>query len=590
MIHFEDTPRLLRDKGRRWRAAMESLWQRMLLLFVRVPNAPVVEKSAGFVGERAMLPLPAPTPPPSPESMPPATRPEQPPPASARVIPPEPEAPIPPPEPPPIETPSAEATVTPIPPPIITFPHRPGKFVKPKGLEQVVADKPQVERKPRAEPKPRRPKLPLGDDPEQWGQYYFRDVVLDQLDRYFVFLRRMKVGDRSSYDLLHQVGIQLMPYSATKQFDRWRDLPDGCELSPWWHTNRPAFGALAYGFDDVSEESDETIIADAADPNWKAPRTQTRESTKGAHAHRPFLLQRAHGAAKKYDPDLFDRPSTMWTPRFLYFNKLSHVSKDLEHIAGGDTYRMTVYWDRNDKNVAKEFRSNRGGGRVQDYGVWIEHGSGRMKILRSKINEKFSIKFARGPNGGGVGASGGHHKTMSFTRAEWTVPDRYLWWAHRGFGENSIEPEEYLRRMFVEAAALYESSILGSMIRVAVTKRALVATFGVEIKRTAYFFQDRDIVLTVNGRKKRIFHIVRPHVRKNGDVVPMHFRGLHDFDWAGYHVSITVPGRDHFFFPEFDVGMKEFTGAGPIPSGWVGQKKLGQMLVDHIKKGHGAIS
>jgi hypothetical protein len=180
---------------------------------------------------------------------------------------------------------------------------------------------------------------------------------------------------------------------------------------------------------------------------------------------------------------------------------------------------------------------------------------------------------------------------MSFTRAEWTVPDRYLWWAHRGFGENSIEPEEYLRRMFVEAAALYESSTLGSMIRVAVQKRNLVATFGVEIKRTSYFFQDRDVVLTSSGRKKRIFHIVRPHIRKSGEAVPMHFRGLREFDWAGYRVSITVPGRDHFFFSDFDVGMKEHHPvSAPIPHGWVSTKKIGQILVDHIKKGDGAIS
>jgi hypothetical protein len=69
-----------------------------------------------------------------------------------------------------------------------------------------------------------------------------------------------------------------------------------------------------------------------------------------------------------------------------------------------------------------------------------------------------------------------------------------------------------------------------------------------------YFFQDRDITLTSNGVKQRIFHFVAPHVRKNGTTVKAHFRGIREFDWAGYRVLVTIPGLHHIPLNEFNVG------------------------------------
>ena len=90
---------------------------------------------------------------------------------------------------------------------------------------------------------------------------------------------------------------------------------------------------------------------------------------------------------------------------------------------------------------------------------------------------------------------------------------------------------------------MYESASLGSMIRIEAMKDKLVATFGVEIKRTAYFFKDRDVTLTASGRRARIFHIVRPQIRlhKEGGIpVRLHFRGIILFDWAGYKISLFL--------------------------------------------------
>jgi hypothetical protein len=466
-------------------------------------------------------------------------------------------------------------------PPIL--PRRPAKWVKPKGLSELplpLRSPPKAVR----EPKPRRARVAtelLRDDPEQWGQYYFRDTILDQLDRYWIYLRRMKRGDLDSYKLLRQIGIQLMPYSATTQYDRWRDSDEAPELSAWWRDNRPGFGAVAYGFDDVAELSDKLRISDVGDPECENKDTSIFDSLGDRLTHRPTVFSKS---SLKGDPKAYDKPRIFWTPRFLYFTKYSKPSPDIEHLTGGDVYKLTVYWDRCDRLAPKRWRSKRGGGIPQDYAIWIEHGSCRTKILRMKVSERVEVKWARGPHGGRS------DEPLVFKQSQWMVPETYLTWAHRGRGVGCLDPQEYLRRLFVEAATMYETATLGSMVRVAVSKGVLTAVFGVEIKRTPYFFKDRDVVLNDSGTKKRIFHIVRPHVRANGDEVPMHFRGLRDFEWAGYRVSITVPGRDHFLLPEWDVGSVDYDKPGPVPRSLIGAEEVGRRLSGHIKSGFGAHS
>ena len=127
------------------------------------------------------------------------------------------------------------------------------------------------------------------------------------------------------------------------------------------------------------------------------------------------------------------------------------------------------------------------------------------------------------------------------------------------YGRLDMPPEDYLCRVFMEAALMYESAALGSMVRITATKGKLTATFGVDVKRMSYFFSDRDVVLNSKGSTARIFHIVRAHTRKDGSTVPFHFRGLRQFEWAGHQINITVPGRDHAPLPEFDVGSVDMS-------------------------------
>ena len=81
----------------------------------------------------------------------------------------------------------------------------------------------------------------LYDVREVWGEFNFRDTVLDQLERYFVYLDRMKKHDKDAYQFYGHVGAQLVPYSAVSEImflhhERERDDDDGWkkldQLSP----------------------------------------------------------------------------------------------------------------------------------------------------------------------------------------------------------------------------------------------------------------------------------------------------------------------------------------------------------------------
>ena len=412
------------------------------------------------------------------------------------------------------------------------FPHKRAKWAKPKGLEKIKPVERLASDKPRQPRKPKPVSHPATEDPEQWGQYYFRDSILDQLDLYFTYLKRMRTRDRDAYALHRKLGIALMPRSAIKTFDSWRNNDEEMELSAWWKNNRPGFGAVAYGIDASAEKTDHTFFVD------RPSRTKEDDDWEPQGFGRLATITSTNIQTK------WGKAGAIWTPRFLYFHKYNRRKRPLEFqsVPDGDVYAMTVYWDHGHKDMRKR-RELRHGGIPQDYGVWVSP-DGQVEVLRMR-RDPSSFTARQGSDRG---------KRFTIPSGGWRIPTDYLEWT-QGNVHNS--PRQMLRKMFIEAALMYESAEMGSMVRIEVSKENLTAVFGVEIKRMSYFFKDRDITVNINGRRHPIFHIVRPHERvtKHGiKYVPMHFRGLKKFTWAGHGVSITVPGRDHFPLPEMNVG------------------------------------
>ncbi len=433
------------------------------------------------------------------------------------------------------------------------------KFVTPKG--ELPVKEPRAPRSPQpivgAEPVPPAPPAPVADDvtnanfvmlddgvgfPENeiWGEFAFRDTILDQLERYWVYLERMKKHDRDAYDFYKQLGATVVPPvhwflhkgARTKEKDEPVKPKPPKPLSPWWKQHRPGFGCVTYGIYSKVEEDEMAMRFEGKDKNKR-----------------------------------------MWVPKFLYFVKYRHPPANVQPTTGGDVYRMTVWWDR----PQDEPKSKKYFGIPEEYAVYVSASGDDVHVLPMHETEYLPIRRKKSANG--------YKRGITFTvpHRTWTIPRHYVNWAkHHGLDANT-----FLTSLFLDAAHSVEMAQY-SMVRVAVHNGSLTASFGVDVKKLPYFFQDRDIVLTDSGSRRRAFHLVRPHVRRDGAAVKMHFRGEKDFTWAGYKVAITIPARDHFMLTDFDIGVDSMS---EVPKkdrkNYVTEKKVAAILVDKMKRGLG---
>jgi hypothetical protein len=338
---------------------------------------------------------------------------------------------------------------------------------------------------------------------EMYGEFNFRDTILDQLERYFVYLDRMQKRDPGAYGFYRNVGAILMPYLATPDvwLKEWHPQhKHGTKmdkLSAWFLQTRPTFGCIAYG---------------------TSPEAEKKEREGG----------RLKGKEIK-----------RWIPRFMYFVKYSEPPYDWQPMSGGDVYSMTVYWDKTDED-----KHLKGGGSPEQYGVFISK-DGEMCVLK-QLNTKWQKIRAKQRKDG----QRGH--IFNIPQRAWCIPNELEHWAKT----HGSTAQVFLCNIFVSLAFEVERSAW-SMVKVSVEKDDRHAMFGVDVMRMAYFFQDRDIELTESGRRKPIFHLVRPHLHKDGHARKLRFQGARDFTWAGYNVKIRVPGRDHAMIEEIDLGMHD---------------------------------
>lgn len=445
----------------------------------------------------------------------------------------------------PVAEPPSPAAAIPERPPVLLPPRnslKRDKWVTPKGLH-LLRPQPRPNRAPPDPDKPKRERrkveaIAAETSPEQYGQYFFRNTILDQLDLYFHYLSRIRKSDPDGYDLHRRLGFQVIPADGlSKEEDAGTR-----RLSPWWMQNRPGFGGVAYGVQIGNEWLEKNAWVD----------------NKGEE----YLVNPANKV------DLAGKERLLcWTPKFLYFTKYARTPVSVEQVGGGDVYKMTIIWDRA-RTAFHGTKKHNKGGIPQEYGVVIDD-QGNVRVLRMLLRDVQTVRGRHGKNRG---------HSVSIPNTHWGIPMDYVQWAAR-HGQTA---EIFLRDLFIEATLVHESAAMGSIIRVAVTKGKLTATFGVDIKRTPYFFRDRDVTVTESGTRKRIFHIVRAHERntKHGKrFVRFHFRGLRAFHWADYQVSITVPGRDHFMLQEFDVGVRDDISRG------LSMQSIGEFLATSIERG-----
>lgn len=386
--------------------------------------------------------------------------------------------------------------------------------------------KPHKPRDPDAPHKPRKPRTVLelgadndpavfptgGDDEHHWdlrpqsedtGVFYFRGALLDRLDIYFRAVARMKKAHRDAYDIYTRVGGTMIPSNS---------LASMCTLPAFWHTpkNRPAFGCV------------HVASADRNDDN---------------------MLQ------------------------LLYFEKMAEPGPWIELAPGADVYEVNAYLDdlandaseRINKLKSRRWRRwLRQCGFVFQFWVAVEP-DGSMRPLKTLQTDWKNITY-RGNGYRGGGKTRKQVFSESIPQKYWSYPYNLRWWWKECHEQDKYHEtiEEWAcstLRLIANFAQAAEFAVRIS-VEDAHEHRAV---FALDWKRTSYFFKDRDVILTPKGKSARIFHIVRPHMRKGAGgqetAVHMHFRGLRRFKWGNYNVHITVPGLHHMPLVEFTVGM-----------------------------------
>lgn len=417
------------------------------------------------------------------------------------------------------------------------------KFIKrPKAPKTHREARPRSEPQPEPQPEPEPPRPPppllnseilIGEETatkevvriaesEMYGEFNFRDTILDQLDRFFVYLKRMRKRDPDSYAFYKKIGVTLLPLAATNmtglQFRgeinedddaRLEPMPKLSEAAPWFNEHRPAFGCFAYGIN-KHIEARELVV---------------------------------------------DKGKMVWYVKFLYFTKYAEPPPEVQRAAGGDIYKLTIWWDK-----PQDQKHKSGGGAPQEYAVFISKDGGEVRVLRMlttsivEIQRKHKLEF------------------FNIPKREWKIPKDYFPQNQKRYNE---PPEQFLARIFINVVGQYEQSKL-SMARVVVRKNKMTAMFGLNLRRVAYFFQDRDVVIDQEGTRKRIFHSVRAHERADGTAVRLHFRGLRQFTWAGYDVEIKIPS---LIVDEVGVGAHDEYWVDWSSKRWIGNEEFADRIL-----------
>jgi len=243
-------------------------------------------------------------------------------------------------------------------------------------------------------------------------------------------------------------------------------------------------------------------------------------------------------------------------PKLIYYQKL----KGFENVepVSGDIYNVSIFFDRRGEKARGVF----------DFYVHVD-SLGSVRLLKQYEQTKHTVGKGR--------------KSATLSRCEWRIPSGLRSMSERWAKEFDLpgdRVENYAAFIFSLVANARVLATDG--VRVDVKKGNLTGVFHVAMERTAYFFKDREKVVSENGVTKRIFHATRAHHRRvKGEIrnVRLHFRGLREFSWKGYRVVISVVGLHKANLNEFGAAAK-YLEPGQKASDHLTMKEVGSKLAN----------
>lgn len=303
------------------------------------------------------------------------------------------------------------------------------------------------------------------------------------------------------------------------------------------------FGALLDGL----EDSFSTMIVPEITGSWLAKRDVNAIKKMGVYIPTPFELEYHKNpeipsgtklpaiASSFFVPKKDDREG-FFSPRFAFCIKGAKLPEHVE-ATKGTPYQFGLCFEitrteKGDQMLPKTFWSWCWMVVRPDGSIRIPH---EMRRVTNTVVHRRNIPGFKG--------RGSHHSTIN-TR-KWTLPSIAIAEA----GRDQSAHEQFMACTFRQLIVWWGKR--QSQWSVGVRKDGNRVTFSIAPEHTSAYFADRDTVVNVDGKPKKIIHFVRQHTRITGSEVKAHVRGLREFDWKGYHCVVTAPYLKGAIFTDF---------------------------------------
>lgn len=211
----------------------------------------------------------------------------------------------------------------------------------------------------------------------------------------------------------------------------------------------------------------------------------------------------------------------MMCPRFTYCIKGAKLPESVEAIRG-TPYQFGVCFEMQRDEAGKEMKPKM-------FWAWcwiVIQPDGSINIPHERRQVNSTVRHKR--------LVGGSHSSIIHSRA-WCLPTLAI--AETGRDQN--DHETFMKCTFRQLLIWWQKR--PEQWSVGVRRDGHRVVFGIDKRHTAGYFADRDTVVNVEGKPRKIIHFVREHERINGSTVKAHVRGLREFDWKGYHCVVTAP-------------------------------------------------
>lgn len=245
-------------------------------------------------------------------------------------------------------------------------------------------------------------------------------------------------------------------------------------------------------------------------------------------------------ASAYFVPRKYDEKNKNY-PRFAFCIRAQKLPEGVEFTRGtpyqfGQCYEMRVTEDGKDMPP-------------RTFWAWcwiVVTPSGEIRIPHEMRKVQTVIKSSR------KGKS--KSPKLAVLNSRWCLPTMAV--AEAGFEQNAFEHS--LKCTFRQLLLWWQRR--DNQWSVGVRRDGHRVVFSVAREHTSAYFADRETVVNVDGKPRKIIHFVREHQRAGGAVVKAHVRGLREFDWKGYHCVVTAPKLKGNLFTQMPIAPIEVDG------------------------------